>query len=56
MLRALARVFDGFPEELNRAVGIMSSLHLSALQLVRTPSGLPEGGNAGPSFSLPGSD
>jgi hypothetical protein len=53
LLQGLNRTFNGEPEYLNQAIGVMYSLDLQARQLMQTPSGIKEGTNAGPSFQLP---
>ena len=53
LLNALNRTFNGDPDYLSQALGLMYSLNLAALQLMQTPSGLKDGTTAGPSFQLP---
>ncbi|MBN1209795.1 MAG: ferritin-like protein [Myxococcaceae bacterium] len=53
LLNALHRTFNGEPEAINQAIGVMYSLDLAAQELMQTPSGLPDGSTAGPSFQLP---
>jgi hypothetical protein len=53
LLNALNRVFNGHPDELDSAVGIMYSLDVAARQLMETPNGLPGDETAGPSFEQP---
>ena len=48
LLKTLHATFNGDPGSLDAAIGLMESLKLQALDLVRMPSG--SGGNAGPSF------
>ena len=49
----LHRTCNGEPSYLREAIGLMYSLSLTARELMRTPSGLPDGTTAGPSFELP---
>jgi hypothetical protein len=53
LLNALNRTFNGEPKFIDQAIGVMYSLDLAARQLMQTPSGLPDGSTAGPSFQLP---
>jgi hypothetical protein len=53
LLSALNRTFNGDPDYLSQAIGLMYSLDLAAQQLMQTPSGLSDGTTAGPSFQLP---
>jgi hypothetical protein len=53
LLNGLHRTFNGEPDYLKQALGLMYSLDLAAQQLMQTPSGLPDGSTAGPSFQLP---
>lgn len=53
MLNALNTTFNGEPQRINDAVGLMFSLSLAARQLMEVPSGLNDGTTAGPSFQLP---
>lgn len=53
LLNALNRTFNGDPDYLGQAIGLMYSLDLAAQQLMQTPSGLNDGTTAGPSFQLP---
>ena len=53
LLAGLHETFNGHPELLGEAVGIMFSLDLAARQLMQTPSGLGDGTSAGPSFQVP---
>lgn len=50
LLNSLHRVFNGHPEDLDAAIGVMYSLDLAARQLMETPNGLPGEEAAGPSF------
>jgi len=52
VLAALQRVFDGYPEELGRAVALMHRLarHADALARIPDPAG---GGVLGPAFQVP---
>jgi hypothetical protein len=50
LLGALNRVFNGHPDELDRAIGAMYSMGLTARRLMQMPSGLDDGTTAGPSF------
>lgn len=52
LLNGLHRTFNGEPDYLNQAIGIMYSLSVIARQLMQTPSGI-DGMTAGPSFQLP---
>lgn len=56
LLAGLNRAFNGEPDYLQEAIGLMYSLDLAARQLMQTPSGLKDGTTAGPSFQLPVSD
>lgn len=53
LLSALNDTFNGQPDNLSRAIGLMYSLDLQARQLMQTPSGIKDGTTAGPSFQLP---
>lgn len=53
LLAGLNRAFNGDPGYIGQAIGIMYSLSVIARQLMQTPSGLPDGTTAGPSFQLP---
>ena len=53
LLNGLNRTFNGEPNYLGQAIGLMYSLSVIARQLVQTPSGLNDGTTAGPSFELP---
>lgn len=53
LLNGLHIAFNGEPDKLGEAVGLMFSLQLAAQQLMETPSGLDDGTTAGPSFQLP---
>jgi rubrerythrin len=53
LLNGLNRTFNGEPDYLGQAIGLMYSLSVLARQLVQTPSGLNDGTTAGPSFALP---
>ncbi|MBC7909302.1 MAG: hypothetical protein H7Y30_02310 [Pyrinomonadaceae bacterium] len=53
LLNGLHRTFNGEPDYLGQAVGIMFSLSVIARNLMQTPSGLGDGTTAGPSFQLP---
>jgi hypothetical protein len=53
LLVGLHETFNGHPERLGEAVGIMFSLDLAARRLMQTPSGLGDGTSAGPSFQVP---
>lgn len=53
LLQALNRTFNGDPDYLKQAIGLMYSLDLQARQLMQTPSGVKEGTTAGPAFQLP---
>jgi hypothetical protein len=48
LLKTLHDTFNGHPDRVGAAIGLMESLKLQALDLVRIPN--PRGGNAGPSF------
>jgi Ferritin-like len=50
LLNGLHRTFNGEPDYLSQAVGLMYSLDLAARQLMQTPSGLADGSTVGPSF------
>jgi hypothetical protein len=52
LLKGLHRTFNGEPQYLREAIGIMYSLDLAARELMRTPSGLKDGTTAGPTFQL----
>lgn len=52
LLRALDRTFDGEPDHLDAAVGIMYALRVIALDLYKLPSGGGDGTVAGPPFQL----
>ncbi len=52
LLAGLNRTFNGDPDYLREAIGLMYSLDLSARELMQTPSGLKEGTTAGPGFQL----
>ncbi len=52
LLAGLNRSFNGEPDYLREAIGLMYSLDLSARELMQTPSGLKEGTTAGPGFQL----
>jgi hypothetical protein len=53
LLKGLNRTFNGEPQYLREAIGLMYSLDLAARQLMQTPSGIKDGTTAGPSFQLP---
>lgn len=53
LLDALNRTFNGDPDHLRAAVGVMFSLDLAARELMQTRSGLGDGTTAGPSFQIP---
>ncbi len=53
LLKGLHRTFNGQPQYLGQAIGMMYSLAVSAGELMQTPSGLDDGTTAGPSFQLP---
>lgn len=53
LLNGLHRCFNGEPDYIGQAVGIMYSLSVIARRLMQTPSGLADGTTAGPSFQLP---
>jgi hypothetical protein len=53
LLAALHETFNGHPEQLGEAVGLMFSLDLAARELMQTPSGAGDGTAAGPSFQAP---
>jgi hypothetical protein len=53
LLNALGRTWNGEPNHLKQSLGLMYSLDLAARELMQTPSGLPDGTTAGPSFQLP---
>jgi rubrerythrin len=48
VLKSLHDTFNGHPDRLPAAIGLMESLKIQALALMAIP--LPQGGNAGPSF------
>lgn len=56
MLKSLEHVFNGHPDSLNDALGLMYSLKLHLKKLIRTPidpDGDPDvGPNAGPTFEF----
>lgn len=56
MLKSLEHVFNGYPDSLNDALGLMYSLKLHLKKLIRTPidpDGDPDvGPNAGPTFEF----
>jgi Ferritin-like len=52
LLQALNRTFNGDPDYLNQAIGLMYSLDLQARQLMQMPSGIKDRTMAGPSFQL----
>ena len=52
LLKGLHRTFNGEPDYLPSAIGLMYSLDLAARELMRTPSGLNDGTTAGPCFQL----
>ncbi len=52
LLQALNRTFNGDPDYLGQAIGLMYSLDLQARELMQTPSGVKDGTTAGPSFQL----
>lgn len=54
LLRALDRTFDGDPDHLDSAVGIMYALRVIALDLYKLPSGGGDGTVAGPPFQFLG--
>jgi hypothetical protein len=54
LLKGLHRTFNGEPQYLREAIGLMYSLDLAARELMRTPSGLKDGTTAGPTFQLTG--
>jgi hypothetical protein len=53
LLNGLHRTFNGHPDYIGQAVGIMFSLSVIARGLSQTPSGLGDGTTAGPSFQPP---
>jgi hypothetical protein len=53
LLDALDVAFNGSPEKISDAVGLMYSLSLAARQLMETSSGRNDGTTAGPCFQLP---
>jgi hypothetical protein len=53
LLNGLHRTFNGEPQYLGQAIGMMYSLAVSAGELMQTPSGRNDGTTAGPSFQLP---
>ena len=52
LLRGLDRTFDGEPDHLDSAIGVMYQLRVIALDLYKLPSGLGDGTVAGPPFQL----
>jgi hypothetical protein len=53
LLKALHRTFNGEPNGMRDAIGVMYALDLAARELMRTPSGITPGTTAGPVFQLP---
>lgn len=53
LLRSLHEVFNGHPEQLNAAIGVMFSLDLQAQVLMQTPVEPGVAETAGPSFQYP---
>ncbi|MER6993996.1 ferritin-like protein [Saccharopolyspora hirsuta] len=54
MMTGLSRVFNGHPDELDDAVGLMYQLQVQARKLLTTPSGPGEQTVLGPAFQSPG--
>lgn len=56
LLKSLERIFNGYPDDLKDALGIMYSLQVHLDKLIRTPvhpDGDPDvGPNAGPTFDF----
>ena len=50
LLRALHRAFNGEPDHLGAAMGLMYTLDVTGRQLMATPIGGPDSPTAGPSF------
>jgi len=52
LLKGLHKTFNGEPQYLKEAIGLMFSLEIIAQQLMQVPSGLNDGTTAGPTFQL----
>jgi hypothetical protein len=52
LLNSLNETFNGRPDQLGDAIGLMFSLSVAARNLMETPSGLNDGTTAGPSFQM----
>ncbi len=53
LLASLHTTFNGYPDNIGSAFGAMYSMALQAVELMQTPSGLPDGSMAGPKFVIP---
>lgn len=52
LLKGLHRTFNGQPDYLGEALGLMYALNMTARELVQTPSGRDDGTTAGPTFQI----